>query len=359
MTSDVSARSVPARPARDAAAGEGTGAETARAEPLGAGTEAAGPAPSDSAGAEAGGAGPSRSGADPRARSEPEVRTGGTVAAVGFIGLGSQGGPIAQRIIDAGGPVTLWARRTGTLEPFANTSVRLAASPADLARQSEIVCVCVVDDVGVESVVLREDGVLAGLRQGGILVIHSTVHPDLCERIAEVAARQGVQVVDAPVSGGGPAAGRGELVVMTGGDADAVARCTPVFALFGDPVLHLGPVGSGQRAKLLNNLMLAANMGVAESAFALAKRLNVDPVQLSVLLSRASGRSYGAALLRAPDFDLAASASKAGPLLRKDVGLLVDLARSAGVEPGPVLDAADSALTSMGLPRPSSTHETD
>ena len=207
--------------------------------------------------------------------------------------------------------------------------------------------------------VLREDGVLAGLKPGGILVIHSTVHPDLCERIAEIAAPQGVQVVDAPVSGGGPAAERGELVVMTGGDADAVARCGPVFAVFGDPVLHLGPVGAGQRAKLLNNLMLAANMGVAESTFALAKQLNVDPAQLSVLLSRGSGRSYGAALLRAPDFDLAASASKAGPLLRKDVGLLVDLARSAGAEPGPVLDAADSALASMGLPRPLSTHETD
>jgi 3-hydroxyisobutyrate dehydrogenase len=281
---------------------------------------------------------------------EPEAVAG--VPATGFIGLGSQGGPIARRIVDAGASVTLWARRAETLEPFRGTAAQWAASPVALARRSEIVGVCVLDDAGVESVVLGENGVLAGLAPGGILVIHSTVHPDLCVRLAEVAARQHVQVVDAPVSGGGPAAERGELVVMAGGDPEAVRRCAPLFALFGDPVLHLGPVGSGQRAKLLNNLMLAANMGVAESAFALAKSLNIDLAQLSVLLSRGSGRSYGAALLRGPDFDLAASASKAGPLLRKDVGLLVDLARSAGVEPGAVLDAADRALSSMGLPRP-------
>ena len=123
---------------------------------------------------------------------------------VGFIGLGSQGGPMARRIVEGGFETTLWARRDASLEPYADTAAKSAGTPAELAAASDLVCLCVVGDDDVREVLYGETGVLAGLASGGIVAIHSTVHPDTCREIAEKAAAQGVSVIDAPVSGGGP-----------------------------------------------------------------------------------------------------------------------------------------------------------
>src|SRR5829696_903379 len=122
---------------------------------------------------------------------------------VGFIGLGGQGGPMARRIVDGSYDLTLWARRSATLEPFADTAAKTAQSPAELAATSDLVCLCVVGDDDVREVLAGDHGVLAGLASGGIVAIHSTVHPDTCRDLAQSAAAQGVSVIDAPVSGGG------------------------------------------------------------------------------------------------------------------------------------------------------------
>ncbi|WP_280364150.1 NAD(P)-dependent oxidoreductase, partial [Nocardia abscessus] len=128
---------------------------------------------------------------------------------VGFIGLGSQGAPMARRIVEGGYPTTLWARRPAALEPFADTAAVTAASPAALAARSDLVCLCVVGDADVREVVTGDNGVLAGLAPGSIIAVHSTVHPDTCRELAESAAAQQVAVIDAPVSGGGAAAAGG------------------------------------------------------------------------------------------------------------------------------------------------------
>lgn len=175
---------------------------------------------------------------------------------VGFIGLGSQGGPMARRIVGAGYPTTVWARRPATLESFADTPAEVVDSPAALAAAGDLVRLSVV------------------------------------------------------------------------GDADVVERCRPVFGTCGDPVVHLGELGSGQTTKLLNNLLFTANLGTAATALSLAGALGVDPDRL---------------------------AGVAGGLLRKDVGLVVDLAGRAAASPGVVLDAADVTLDRMGHRRPSST----
>ena len=164
---------------------------------------------------------------------------------VGFIGLGSQGAPMARRIIGAGYPVTLWARRPGTLEPFADTGAKTAGTPAELAAASDLVCLCVTADADVEQVIAGEGGVLAALAEGGVIAVHSTVHPDTCRRLAAEAATRGIRLIDAPVSGGAPAASAGRLLVMVGGDEPTVEFCRPVFASYGDPVVHLGPLGAG------------------------------------------------------------------------------------------------------------------
>jgi 3-hydroxyisobutyrate dehydrogenase len=276
---------------------------------------------------------------------------GGRPARVGFIGLGGQGAPMARRIIEAGFPVTLWARRPETLAPFAGTAAETAGSARELGAAVDIACVCVLNDAGVEEVVTGADGLLAGMRPGTTIVVHSTVHPDTCVRLADHAAERGVTLIDAPVSGGAPQAAKGQLLVMTGGDREVVERARPVFETYGDPVVHLGPLGAGQRAKLINNTLLAANLGVAESAFELAARLGLDLGQLSVVLAHGSGGSFGAGLLGRGDFTLGSMSATVGSLLQKDVRILAGLAEAAGVKAGTVLDAADVALDALGRPR--------
>ncbi|MFG1924526.1 NAD(P)-dependent oxidoreductase [Cryptosporangium sp. NPDC048952] len=264
---------------------------------------------------------------------------------VGFIGLGSQGGPMARRIVDAGFPTTLWARRAESLEPYADTAAATADSPAALAKASDVVCLCVVDDDGVREVGAQ---VLDGLAGGGVLVVHSTVHPDTCRTLAEQAAKQGVALIDAPVSGGGQAAAEQRLLVMAGGDPAVIEKTRPIFDTYANPFLHLGPLGAGQAAKILNNLLLTANLGVAEAAYALGRALELDLASLNKVFASGSGNSFAASLLLSGEpYSAARMTEVAGPLLQKDVRLAVDLAAAAGVDAGAVLPAADSALTSM------------
>jgi len=272
---------------------------------------------------------------------------------VGFIGLGSQGGPMARRIIEAGYPVTLWARRPATLEPFADTDAKIAGSPAELAAASDLVCVCVRDDADTEEVV---DAVLGGLAAGGVIAVHSTVHPDTCRRLAERAQAGGVRLIDAPVSGGAPAAQAGRLLVMAGGDEEAVEFCRPVFGSYGDPVVHLGPVGSGQVTKLLNNAAFTAHLGVAVSLLALGQSLGVDQLRLADVISHGSGNSFALERVAAAGGTLARIGQHAGHLLRKDVQLIADVAAAVPAEAdrergATMLAAADAALALMNVAR--------
>jgi 3-hydroxyisobutyrate dehydrogenase-like beta-hydroxyacid dehydrogenase len=269
---------------------------------------------------------------------------------VGFIGLGSQGGPMARRIAEGGFATTLWARRPTTLEPFADTPANIAASPAELAAASDLVCLCVVGEADIEEVANGEHGLLAGLKSGSVIAIHSTVHPDTCKQLAKKVGGKKVSVVDAPVSGGGPAAAQGRLTVMVGGEADAVERCRPVFATYGDPVIHLGDLGSGQATKLLNNLLFTANLGTAATALALAKSLGVSPERFTEVVSRGSANSFALNVI-GDDGNLDRLAGLAGALLQKDVRLVVELVEQAAARPGAVLDAADAALALMDHPR--------
>lgn len=270
---------------------------------------------------------------------------------VGFIGLGGQGAPMARRIVEAGFATTLWARRPATLDAFADTVAQRAASPAELAAASDLVCVCVVNDADVEQVVTGEQGVLSGLRRGGVIAVHSTVHPDTCRRLAELARAHGVSVIDAPVSGGGQAAAEGRLLVMAGGDPGTVDRCRPVFETYADPVIHMGSLGSGQIAKLLNNVLFTANLATAADTLALAPEFGIDREALAEVVLHGSGTSFALGRVKAAGGTLDRLADHAGPLLRKDVRLLADLADAADAPTGAVLAAADAALDHMGQGR--------
>ncbi len=266
---------------------------------------------------------------------------------VGFIGLGSQGGAMARRIVEGGFPTTLWARRAASLEPYADTAAEIADSPAALAAASDLVCLCVVGDDDVREVATGPDGVLAAMAAGSILAVHSTVHPDTCRALAELAAPLDISVIDAPVSGGGPAASAGKLLVMVGGAKEAVERARPVFETYASPVVHLGEIGSGQSAKLLNNLLFTANLATAHGALRLGADLGLDPGRLGEVITHGTADSFALGRIVAAGGTLDRLAAHAGDLLRKDVGLVAALAEAAGLTPGIELGAADATLALM------------
>jgi 3-hydroxyisobutyrate dehydrogenase len=270
---------------------------------------------------------------------------------VGFIGLGSQGAPMAGRIIEAGFPTSLWARRPAALEPFVGTAAKVAGSPAELAAASDLVCLCVVGDADIAEVTAGENGVLAGLKSGGVIAVHSTVHPKTCHNLAETSGPQGISVIDAPVSGGAPAVAQRRLLMMVGGDADVVERCRPVFESYADPIVHLGGLGSGQTTKLLNNVLFTANLGTAASTLALGEALGVLPDRLTEVIARGSANSFALNVLGGDAGGLDRLAGMAGALLQKDVHLLADLTGAAKISGGAVLDAADATLSLMAHPR--------
>ena len=268
---------------------------------------------------------------------------------VGFIGLGSQGGPMARRIVEAGFETTLWARRRASLEPYADTAARIADSPQELAQTSDLVCLCVGNDADVRDVLTGEQGVLAGLSAGGIVVVHSTIHPDTVRQLASIAAAQDVSLIDAAVSGGAPAVAEGRLLVMVGGPADIVQRCRPVFQTYADPIVHLGDIGAGQVTKLLNNLLFTANLATAASTLALGQELGVDQARLGEVIAHGSANSY--ALGRILNGTLATIGQHAGHILRKDIQLVADLATNTNAATGVALTAADATLALMGHER--------
>lgn len=240
---------------------------------------------------------------------------------VGFVGLGHMGGAMARRIVDAGWPTVLWARRPEVLDGYAGDRVTVAATPADLAAAVDLVGVCVWADDDVREVVAGEHGLLDGCRPGTVLAVHSTVLPATCRELAGLAADRGVAVLDAPVSGGRDVALAGALTVAVGGDEAVLARCRPVLESYAGSVAHVGDVGAGQVAKLINNALLAANLAVADDALSLGGRLGLDPEALTIFLREGSGRSYGLdPALRCRTSG--ATRQVARPALEKDVALL-------------------------------------
>jgi 3-hydroxyisobutyrate dehydrogenase len=266
----------------------------------------------------------------------------------GFIGLGSQGAGMAQRLIEQGVPTTLWARREVSLEPFAGTAV-VAADPVELGRMSDVVGICVTDGAAVRDVTLGPRGVLAGMGEGSVLALHSTIGADECAEISDAAAARGVDVIDAPVSGGGAAAAAGRLTVYVGGADVAVARARPVLETYGDPVLHMGALGAGLRTKLLNNALNAAHFALAHDAFALGDALGLDPTTLGEALRNGSGRSFSLEVfVGLRSFD--AIADHVGPIMSKDIGLFEHETSDAAERAG-LLDSADRFLELLGYPR--------
>jgi 3-hydroxyisobutyrate dehydrogenase-like beta-hydroxyacid dehydrogenase len=263
----------------------------------------------------------------------------------GFIGLGSQGGPMAQRMIDAGFETWLWARRPESLAPYAGTAAKTAATLAELGAACDHIGICVVDDAGV---IATCEALLPAMRPGSLVAIHSTILPETCIALAAKFAERGIALIDAPVSGGGQGAADRTLTVMVGGAPDAVAAARPVFESFAGLLLHLGPVGAGQNAKLVNNTLMAANMALADAALNAGAALSIDRAALVELIKVSSGRSFAFDVrARLPDATMFSHGAK---LLDKDVHLLGAV---LGDDPSfaPLRDAAEPFLDKILKPK--------
>lgn len=207
---------------------------------------------------------------------------------VGMIGLGRMGAPMAARLLDAGFPLTLWARRPASLDALVARGAAVADSPAALAASADCVLTCLPRPADVEAVAAA---LLEGARPGALLVEMSTIDPETSRRVAASAGARGVDYLDAPVSGGIEGAARGALTIMVGGDARALGRCRPVLAVLGARIHHMGPIGSGHLAKLCNQVLTGVAYAAVAEALVLGAKGGLDAAQLLQVLSTSSGRS--------------------------------------------------------------------
>jgi 3-hydroxyisobutyrate dehydrogenase len=236
---------------------------------------------------------------------------------IGFIGIGSQGGPMAHRIADAGMDLTVWARRPEALAAYVGKGCTAAASVTELGESCDHVGICVVNDADVFSITAL---LIPKMKSGSRIAIHSTILPDSCITLEAQCAAHGIGLIDAPVSGGAPAAEAGTLTVMCGASQADFAAAKPVFETFGELIILLGPAGAGQRAKIINNAMLSAHMGVAMAALEAAEALGIGREAFTALINASSGRSYGFEVFaRLPS---PAAFATGAPLLLKDMNLL-------------------------------------
>ncbi|GAY19380.1 NAD(P)-dependent oxidoreductase [Mycobacterium sp. shizuoka-1] len=209
---------------------------------------------------------------------------------IGFVGAGRMGAPMARRLADAGHEIKVLGRTPEKRRAAEELGTTAVATLAELTDAAEAVVICVFTDEQVRQVCLT-DGLLAGMRPGSVLVVHTTGSPRTAEAVAEQAAHRGIDVIDAPVSGGPHDIAAGTVTIFVGGGEEAVRRAHPVLSSYGDPVLHVGPLGYGQRVKLVNNTLFAAQIGIVAEAVALADRLGVDETTLLSAVVHGSGTS--------------------------------------------------------------------
>jgi 3-hydroxyisobutyrate dehydrogenase len=213
---------------------------------------------------------------------------------VGFIGVGVMGKPMCLNLRKAGFPLSIYARRPDAVQEVVAAGASLLDSPAAVARASDIVITMVTDSPDVEQVVLGPQGVLEGVRQGMVVVDMSTIAPATARKIAEACAERQVEFLDAPVSGGSQGAIAGTLTIMAGGERATFERLLPVFAAVGRPenTLLVGPVGTGQIVKLINQHLCGVIAAGTLEAFVLGVKAGADVETMARVIGSSSGGNW-------------------------------------------------------------------
>jgi 3-hydroxyisobutyrate dehydrogenase len=255
---------------------------------------------------------------------------------IAFIGLGNMGAPMARNLLKAGHHLHLFDLNTAVLNELARLGGRISESPKHASQGAELVITMLPAAAHVRSVYLEDDGVLAGIGSGVPAADCSTIDPQTIRDIAAIASKQGVTLGDAPVSGGTGGAQAGTLTFMVGASAEHFEVLKPVLAKMGKNIVHCGEVGTGQIAKICNNLLLGISMiGVAE-AMALGNSLGIDTGILASIINSSTGRCWSSEVYNPwPGIVETAPACRGytggfgAELMLKDLALATDAARTA------------------------------
>jgi 2-hydroxy-3-oxopropionate reductase len=251
---------------------------------------------------------------------------------IGFIGLGTMGGPMVRNLLKHGHAVTVWARRRDAMTPLLAAGAAAGESASHVAATSAVVITMVTDTRAVEDVILRDGGIASGAQPGSLVIDHSTIDPAGARRIASELQRQGIEMLDAPVSGGGAAAEAGTLAIMAGGSTSAFDRAHPLLSCYAKTIVHIGPSGAGQVAKACNQICTIVNALGAAEAMLLAERAGVDPraVKEALMGGFAASRMLDlqAPKMIARDFE----GKVESRLHHKDIHIVLELARTLGIE---------------------------
>lgn len=251
------------------------------------------------------------------------------MAVVAFVGLGVMGWPVARHLVQAGHSLRLFNRTTGKAERFASAhGGRVCGSAAEAADGADVLISCVGDDSDVRAVTLGPSGGLATLKPGGLFIDHSTVSAGLAREIAS--ARPDLLCLDAPVSGGQAGAEAGQLAIMCGGSEAALRAAEPLMSAYARRVVHVGPSGHGQLAKMVNQIAIAGIIQGLAEALHFAVRADVDIERVLEAIGQGAAQSWQmdnrARTMVAGRFDFGFAVD----LMRKDLGLVLSEARNNG-----------------------------
>jgi 3-hydroxyisobutyrate dehydrogenase-like beta-hydroxyacid dehydrogenase len=274
---------------------------------------------------------------------------------LGYIGLGNMGAPMAKRLVDWPGGVTVFDVRAEAMTPLAEVGATLADSVADVAT-ADIISVTVLNDGQVRDVVGE---LAANAKPGTVIAIHSTISPDTAVELAEQLAPQGIHIIDAPVSGGGGAAEKGELAVMVGAEREVYERVKPAFKQFASVVVHAGEPGAGTRMKLARNMLTFTSYAAAGEAMKLAAAAGIDLQVLGRVVRHTDAQSGGpgAVVVRDDIADLNPDNFLYGPLAHardlgeKDLSLALALGETVGVDLPMAEMALKNLAAGLGVPR--------
>jgi 2-hydroxy-3-oxopropionate reductase len=265
---------------------------------------------------------------------------------VGFIGLGIMGMPMARNLMDSGYELTVHNRSPEKAEELGKKGAAVAATPREVAQNSDVVITMLPDSPQVREVVAGEDGVLEGISEGALLIDMSTISPVVTEELAEALKEKGASMLDAPVSGGDVGAIEGTLSIMVGGEEADFQRAKPLFEAMGETITHVGPTGAGQVTKAANQVVVALTIEAVSEALVLGSAGGVSPEKILDVLSGGLASNKVMEVKREKFLSHTFEPGFRSELHHKDLGIALAAGREYGVVL-PVTAIVDQMLLSM------------
>lgn len=261
---------------------------------------------------------------------------------VGFVGAGRMGRPIIDRLVAAGHELTVLTRRPEARAAAENAGLTCAGSVRETVRDAQVVFNVVLDDAQVRAALLGEEGAIGAMPVGAILVQHTTCDPRTALSVATAGAGRGVRVLDAAISGTPGDIADGQLTLWVGGEEAALDEIRPLLDTYASPIMFVGPVGNGQRVKLVNNALFVAQVGLAVDAVRLAGSMGISEPQILAAVQQGSGGSR--ALGSVASIGVEALGPRLAALMSKDVSVVREVSKRSGVDLGLLGDVLGSAV---------------